>query len=78
LADQVAEVADLSGQSQGMIIRRCVELDLWSPELRVLLHGGEQVVLVDLVAVDQRQGTEEYARSQQQVDFARMVEGMID
>jgi hypothetical protein len=78
LGQQVEALAMESGQGISGVIRKCVELAVFSPELRVLLYAEGPPVTEDTRTEAQRQRAEVYLKSLESVDLATLIAGMID
>jgi hypothetical protein len=64
LGQQLEALAEESGQGVSATIRRCIELALHSPELRLLLHAESPPVETDTTTVAQRQRWVEYGQGE--------------
>jgi hypothetical protein len=72
LGVQVEELADASGQGISAVIRRCVQMVLDTPELRLLLEQEGQPV-VDTRTQEQRQAWAEYQERMQGFDLGTIL-----
>jgi hypothetical protein len=73
LGQQLEAVAEESGQAISGVIRRCVELALDSPELRLLLHQEGPPALADTSTLEQRQAWADYQERMQGFDLGTIL-----
>jgi hypothetical protein len=73
LAQEVESLAEESGQGISATIRRCIELALHSPELRILLHAEGQPVLMDTTTEAQRQAWADFQERTEAFDLGTIL-----
>jgi hypothetical protein len=73
LGQQVEALAMESGQGLSAVIRRCVELALHAPELRVMLEQEGPAVLTDTRTPEQIRAWADYQSSHAKLDHGMLL-----